>query len=178
MPLCVLSLFSCGTSGLVASADNDNLGWFKDWLCMLWGRHNLGMVVCGFCNQITCFCFPKLAFLSNSMWQTSVCPEESGLQVNSHFFPEVPEKCFSFCCLSLKSHTHPRVIHTGWEEAKAGRAWSGTGARDGVYVPGGMQPQSRKKKESQGTEGWMGTQELKQQMPKIAQGTCWEDSHL
>lgn len=131
MPLCVLSLLGFGTSGLVASADNNNLGWFKDWLSKLRGRHNLGTAVWGLCNQITCFRFPELSFLSNSMWQASVCPEDCDLEINSHFFPKVPEKCFSFCCLLLEPHSHPRVIHTGWEEAKADGAWSGAEARDG-----------------------------------------------
>lgn len=82
------------------------------------------------------------------MRQASVCPEDCGLEVNSHFFPEVPEKC-----LLLESHTHPRVVHTGWGEAKAEGGWSGAGARDGVHVPGRTKPQSRMQKDSQAQRG-------------------------
>lgn len=97
------------------------------------------------------------------MWQASVCPEYCGLKVNSHFFPEVPEKCLSFCCLWLESHALPRVIHSGCEEVKAEEAWPGAGTRDGVHISGWTQPQRVVEAKSGGRSRCAGP---------------WEGSHL
>lgn len=100
------------------------------------------MAAWGLCDQRSLLCFPELALLPDSMWQASVCPEYCGLEVNSHFFPEVPEKYLSFCCLWLESHALPRVIHSGCEEAKTEEACLGAGTRERVHIPGWTQPQN------------------------------------
>lgn len=166
MPLCVLSSFGFGTSGLVASAD-DNLGWFKDWLSKLRGSYNLGAVVWGLCNQITCFSFPELSFLSNSMWRANVCPD-CDLEVNSYFFPEVPEKISLFAVFCLNPILIPESFTLGGRKQKLMEL-------DLVQKPemvcttlGGHSHRAECRRKVR-VGACMGTKELKQQMPRIAQ---------
>lgn len=110
----VLSLFSFGMSGLVASLENDrrfHLSWVKHWFrepkgpgraCLKAGcLQGSNAVINAHFLCVSWFCFPHASALGpGCTWQANGCSRVHSLSAKGNFLPEVAEKSLGFHCPS------------------------------------------------------------------------------